>query len=132
VRKILPAIFALAVLLPAAAFARAEYLCRLDGRVRSSCCCPIKAQKAQQREVPGSASVRRASCCTVSQGALAGAQTAEASKPEPRPHASWSAVAPVPAFAPLRIAAAAAPRPPQTAPPDPARELFARNCALLL
>jgi len=129
VRRILLTVFALMVLLPSFAFARSEYLCRLDGQVRASCCCHPTVQK---HDAPRPASVQSACCCTVF----------EARPPRLQPATTESATdlrSHVPAFvAPVRIAApptivsVLAPEPRSMAPPDRGQSLVVRHCAFLL
>jgi hypothetical protein len=130
VRRIVLIVFALMVMLPSVAFARSEYLCRFDGQVRSSCCCPAKAQQADASQ---SASVREACCCTVFERAPSRARQATEGRAGSR--------VPLPVFVassfthePVREAsgAAVAPSPRSTAPPDRHRDLFVRHCAFLL
>jgi len=131
VRRILLTVVALMVLLPSVAFARSEYLCRFDGQVRLSCCCPAKAQ---QHEAPGPTSVREASCCAVFEVAPSRAQPAtEDNRAGSRSHLP-AFVACVSAYAaePTTIVSRVAPLPRAMAPPDHGRDLFVRHCALLL
>jgi hypothetical protein len=129
VRRILVTAFALMVLLPSVAFARSEYLCRFDGQVRSSCCCPAPAQN---REAPAPAAVREASCCTVFEIAPSHAQPATEDHRGGSPLPALVARVSVHAAAAMTIAQLAAPRPRAMAPPDRGRDLFVRHCALLL
>jgi hypothetical protein len=131
VRRILPTVFALMVLLPSVAFARSEYLCRLDGQVRSSCCCPTKVQK---HEAPRPASVREACCCTIVEATPSRAQPATAgSANDLRSHlVVLVADVPVHAALPPPVIAGSATWPHATAPPGHSRDLFARHCAFLL
>jgi hypothetical protein len=131
VRRILLTVFALMVLLPSVAFARSEYLCRFDGQVRSSCCCPTRAQP---HEAPRSTSLREACCCRVFEGAPSRAQPAtEVNRGDSRSH--------LPAFVAAICAQVSvfstsvsivAPLPRSTAPPAFRKDLFVRHCALLL
>jgi hypothetical protein len=132
-------VFALMVLLPSVAFARSEYLCRFDGQVRSSCCCPgeMRRHEAQpSTSVTSVTSIRDASCCTVTvfDGAPSRVQPAtDDNQAGARSYlpvfvatvsAQASVVSPsVPAVAPL---------PRSTAPPDGGQDLFVRHCAFLL
>jgi hypothetical protein len=129
VRRIVLSLLMMAVLLPSAAFARIAYLCSMDGKVRSSCCCPTKAK---EREADPLTSIKAACCCAVSK--VAPAKTA-ATNP-PKANADFE----TPVVAILTVAPAALPRhrvatfaPRSHAPPDsPDRSLFASQCALLL
>ena len=128
-RRVVLSLLLMAVLLPSQAFARIAYLCGMDGKVRTSCCCPAKAQK---RDAIPQTSIKGASCCEVSASVP---EKAAATNP---PTASVEVDAPfvavltlAPAALPRHRAAMFAPRahaPP--APPD--RSLFASQCALLL
>lgn len=131
VRRILLTAFALMVFLPSAAFARSEYLCRLDGQVRSSCCCPASVQK---HEAPRPTSVREACCCTVVEAAPSRGQPASpGSAHDLRSHlAATVASAPVHAAPPPLAIAGSATRLHATAPPGHVRDLFARHCVFLL
>jgi hypothetical protein len=131
VRRILVTVFALMVLLPSVAFARSEYLCRFDGQVRSSCCCPVAAKHG---EAPGPATVRAACCCTVFEAAPSRAQPATE---DPR-HVAQSQLPAVVAWVSGHVGVAmtrvsvVAPLRRSMAPLDRGRDLFVRHCALLL
>jgi hypothetical protein len=127
VRRIAPIVFALMVLAPSVAFARSEYLCRFDGQVRLSCCCPATAPADD-------ASAREACCCTLSEGASFRAQPAtEDHRPGSPLHQPALVAAVATNASALRVSVSAtAPRPRSTAPPDCPRDLFVRHCALLL
>jgi hypothetical protein len=107
------------------------YRCGYDGVVRSTCCCPARADRHEKPELPApEPSVRAACCCTVAhvastapdgvRKAAAPLDLAPTTLPEPS------------AAAPPRVARApVAPDRPRAlgAPPD---TLFARRCSLLL
>jgi hypothetical protein len=123
--------FALVVLLPSIAFARSEYLCRFDGQLRASCCCPAQAK---QHDAPRPAAIQDVCCCTVIEGAPSRAQPATAD-------GGGGSRSPLPVFiAPVAVADAVvagavsviAPPSRSLAPPDCRRELFVRHCAFLL
>jgi hypothetical protein len=131
VRRLVLTAFALMVLLPSIAFGgRSEYLCRLDGKARSSCCCPAAAQ---QHEPAGPTAIRGASCCTIFDTGPARAQpatenlTAGSRSHIPALVASVSGQA-----APVLAALAVVPLRRSLAPPAQAQSLFVRHCALLL
>jgi hypothetical protein len=131
VRRLALSLLMLAVLLPSAAFARVAYLCSMDGKVRSACCCPAKTQ-TQPRDPAPLTSMKSACCCEVS--TLAPTRTAAADPPRVSAQLQPELVAiePAPISAPPpRHLASFAPR--SHAPPDPVdRSLFASHCALLL
>jgi len=131
VRRIVLITFALMVLLPSIAFGgRSEYLCRLDGKVRSSCCC---APAAQQHEPPGPTSIRGACCCTIVEAAPASAQAAAESRTAGSRSHLPVLVANVPSTpAALVTVSAVAPLRRSLAPPPCPQSLFVRHCALLL
>lgn len=123
------------VLLPSVAFARSEYLCRFDGQARSSCCCPAKMQPHDARGAVA-ASMRQASCCTVTvfgeaparaQAAVDDCQTGSRSYAPPL----VATVDAQPSVLAARVVAMT-PLPRSTAPPDRGRDLFVRHCAFLL
>jgi hypothetical protein len=131
VRRLVPIAFALMVLLPSIAFGgRSEYLCRLDGKVRSSCCCPAAAQK---HAPAGPVAIRGECCCTIFETAPARAQPAT----ENQTAGSRSHVPAVVASAPIYDAArlvvtTMSPLQRSLAPPAKCQSLFVRHCALLL
>jgi hypothetical protein len=138
VRRLVLSVLALLVLLPSAAFARPAYLCRFDGQLRSSCCCPAGSApgsgpaQARPHRAPGPTSARDACCCTVLEQAPSPAQPAAeagaAGWPTDPPVAVVSAVAPA---VRSRIPAAVL-RPRSTAPPGRGQDLLARQCVFLL
>jgi hypothetical protein len=121
-------LLALAVLLPSSAFARTSFLCRMDGQVRHSCCCP---SKAKQHDAAPESTIRAQCCCSSTTVAPAASPpAAHETKAAPAPDVV-AIIAPAPYVAP-RIERAAV-RPRALAPPDSDhRSLFARHCALLL
>jgi hypothetical protein len=131
VRRVFPIVFALMVLLPSIAFGgRSEYLCRLDGKVRSSCCCAPAAQK----HVPsGPTSIRGACCCTIVEAAPARAQAAaENQAAGARSHIPVLVASVSSTPAALVTASAVAPLRRSLTPPPCPESLFVRHCALLL
>lgn len=119
-----------AILLPSTVFARVAYLCSMDGKVRSTCCCPVKAK---HRDVALPTSIKSAGCC-----ALSNAEPAKTQAVTSPPSTNVDVEAPFVAV--LTLAPATLPRhrvamfaPHAQAPPDhPDRSLFASQCALLL
>lgn len=131
-RRIFLIAFALMVLLPSLAFAgRSEYLCRFDGKVRSSCCCPPAGPK---HEAPGPVSVRGACCCTIVETAPARVSDAtETHASGTRSHQPALIASVSPHLAVLPIASAVVQLPRSLAPPPrSAQSLFVRHCAWLL
>jgi hypothetical protein len=131
VRRVVLIAFALMVLLPSIAFGgRWEYLCRLDGRVRSSCCC---APAAQKHEPPGTTSIRDACCCTIVEPAPLRAQAVTENQTAGSRSHLPVLVADVPSTpAALMIVPVVAPLRRSLAPPPRPQSLFVRHCALLL
>jgi hypothetical protein len=131
VRRIVLTAFALMVLLPSAAFARSEYLCRFDGQIRSSCCCPAKAQK---HEAPQPTSLRDVCCCTVIEVAASRAEptTADRGGDVRSQLAAFIATIPVHLAPPPSVHATAARAPRAVVPFDHGPDLFVRHCAFLL
>jgi hypothetical protein len=131
VRRIALTVVALMVLLPSVAFARSEYLCRLDGQVRLACCCPAKAPA---HEAPGPTSVREACCRTVFEAAPSRVQLATEDSTAGSRSLLPAFVAFGPAYAaePTTRVPVVAPLPRAMAPPDRGQDLFVRHCALLL
>jgi len=130
VRRVIPIVLVLTVLMPSAAMAAAWYRCR-DGALRASCCCPtVKAKHpAQTQEVPA---FRRTPCCEIDR--VAAPETATARAPEP---AFTLGGAPLLIPAPALLDAIAVARrsvdvPVARVPTGPPEPLFVRHCALLL
>jgi len=129
VRRVVLSLLMLAVLLPSAAFARTEYLCRMDGRIRSSCCCAGKT-KPRTDDSNRSTTIRGAACCDVS--TVAPTRTVaihQADSVWSPPELVATAIDPAwpvasTALAPVELRA--------LEPPPPKPDLFARHCALLL
>jgi hypothetical protein len=127
VRRVILTLLTLAVLLPSSAFARTNFLCSMDGQVRSSCCCPAKTKK---HEAPPVSMIRAQCCCKIT--------TVAATSQPPATHEAKAVPLPpvvaiittVPSLASRVERATIAPR--ALAPPDPDRSLFVRHCALLL
>lgn len=127
-RRIIPIVLALLVLLPTVAQAAAWYRCTYDGRVRSRCCCP--AEKVRH-DHGGPAGMRALGCCKVTTPTVPDAPPRELAPvathaPAP-PAVIVVAASDVPDPRALRIVHATAIVP--TGPPEP---IFARNCTLLL
>ncbi len=116
-------------MLPSAAFARVTYLCSMDGKVRSSCCCPTSVK---QREAAPLTSMKGACCCEIS--TIAPSKTAAIDPPKANAELQPPTVAVVTlarAALPLHRVATFAPR--AHAPPDhPGRSLFVSLCTFLL
>ena len=127
-RRIIPIVLALVVLLPTVAQAAAWYRCVHDGAVRSRCCCPVKKAQHDSDPAPG---LRKSCCCEITNA------TEATQAPRDNPPVAIHAPAP-PAVIVLAMSDVADPRPLRlarstsivpTGPPEPA---FVRNCALLL
>jgi hypothetical protein len=123
----------LMVLVPSAAFARVAYLCKLDGTVRSACCCPSAKASAE----PSTTAMREACCCDVSEMAPSTAAAADAPKPSALAQPAFVAIADtIVAAMARRIAVAVPPRAlasrhrAHLAHLD--RSLFASHCSFLL
>ncbi len=128
VRRAVLTLLTLAVLLPSSAFARTSFLCSMDGRVRSSCCCPAKAKKHDTQPI---STIRAECCCKIT--------TVAATSPPPAAHETNKAAHAAPTVAVVAAISSDPPRvdratfaPRALAPPDPDRSLFVRHCALLL
>jgi hypothetical protein len=117
------------ILVPSIA-AASWYRCAYDGKTRSACCCPTKADPHTKKTPAQDASMRAACCCTVTHvtsraldreasasPSIDGAPTALAASPQ-----IFAPQAAIPCLAPVRPRA-------QGDPPD---TLFARRCSLLL
>ena len=131
VRRLVLTILVLAVMLPSAAFAGVRYLCAMDGQVRSACCCPAKAHKQERRSEPQT-EMRSSCCCKIS-------KTTPTVTPQVRHEdtaqygvAAAPVAVPAPSLATLAVDRAIAMRWIDPKPPKPDRNLFVRNCALLL
>lgn len=121
----------LAVVLPSTAFARTEYLCSMDGKVRSSCCCPAKAEKTKRESAPVQ-TIRIACCCEVSTVELTKSPSVDG--PKAHAHAAPKLIAVLVAPQLAVVSESFIPKIAEQAlgPPTSARSLFARHCALLL
>jgi hypothetical protein len=131
VRRLVLTAFAMMVLLPSIAFGgRSEYLCRLDGKVRSSCCCPSAAHPQEPR---GPTSVRGACCCTILETAPTRAQpTTEGQAAGSRSHLAALITGVSSHAAPVLAVSAVVPLRRSLAPPAQPQNLFVRHCAWLL
>jgi len=129
VRRVVLPLLMLVAMLPSAAFARVAYLCSMDRKVRSACCCP-KQPKQDRNAVPVS-TLARAGCCELSAGTPVKTDAVDPPRTDvPQPELVAIA-APPPAAPAVRRELSFAPR--AHAPPDtPAHSLFASHCALLL
>jgi hypothetical protein len=120
-------VLAALLLLPGGAWARAQYLCHMSGRVQSSCCCKASAKAVAPSE---RASVRAADCCerlTPAVGAVAtSARVADSVAPP-----ALAARVPLPLVLAPRAQAPASSARQSRGPPGPTRALFAVHCAYL-
>jgi len=127
-RRVIPILLVLVVLVPSVAHASALYRCAMDGETRTSCCCP---KKAKHHETSDSNTELRASCCCKVTQLKAAESSVRAAPPMSLDMAP--AVVPVAITissieAPVRIARVELPGSPR-GPPEP---LFVRHCSLLL
>jgi hypothetical protein len=125
--RILIALAALMVL-PGSAWGRVHYLCHMNGRVQSSCCCE---QKAVAAEPKCAASVRASDCCerlTPSDGTKATSARAPTDSVQP---AALVTVIPAPVYLGPRLQAAAVAVRRSRGPPRPKHPLFVVHCAYL-
>lgn len=125
VRRLIPALLALTVCLPAAVLARTQFRCDVDLIVRDACCCPPKKAKP-----PVQTPTMQRECCKLVRHS-ATTTPPVASERTDRPH---PAAAQLVAVLPLRAPAAAA-RVAITAraqAPPPPRTLLSQHCALLV
>jgi hypothetical protein len=127
-RRVVLAVLMLAVMLPAAAFARVAYRCSMDGQVRSECCCP---NKATHHDAAPPTSMAAAGCCWEIATVEPASQTAT-TDPQTTDRPAFVAIAILPSLP--AWTQRMAPRTSRAyAPPDiPDRTLFASHCALLL
>jgi hypothetical protein len=106
------------------------YRCAYDGKTRSVCCCPTKADPHQKKTPAQDASLRPACCCTVTH-ITSRALDGEA-RALPSIDSSPTALnAPPQIFAPQALIPCMALGRPR-AQGDPPDTLFARRCSLLL
>ena len=127
-RRVVLTLLTLAVLLPSSAFARTNFLCSMDGKIRQACCCPSKQKK---HEAPPVSSIRANCCCSITTVAPVTTPPAtNEAKAAPVSPPMVAIVATPPAMLSQIARVAVAPR--SLAPPDPERSLFVRHCALLL
>jgi hypothetical protein len=131
VRRVIPIVLVLTVLMPSVAMAAAWYRCR-DGAVRASCCCPsVQSAKTKPRALDETATIRRTPCCEIDR--IAAPETATARAPEP----AFTAPAPLlipstASFDAVAFVARVADVPVARVPTGPPEPIFVRNCALLL
>lgn len=128
-RARLLAVLLLAVLLPAGAFARAQYHCRMMGRTVTACCCASKHKaKASACEVQ----IRSRDCCERVSGASERDLASSAREAAP-PVFPAGLAATLPALAlDVPVAASVALSSPQArAPPGLGPPLFLAHCAFL-
>jgi hypothetical protein len=129
VRRIALTVLMLVVLLPSAAFASISYLCSMDGKVRSACCCPSKAKK---RDAAPVTTIKSACCCEVTTAAPVKTTAIDSPKADTPVQPNFVAVSTeVPLSLSQHPAAAFIPRS-QPPPNSRGRSLFASHCALLL
>jgi hypothetical protein len=131
VRRAIPLLLVLAVLLPQAALAGEWYRCRADSRLRESCCCPAAAQQGQLGGA--TAELHRTPCCTL----LRVEPRALQARTEPTSGSRASAPAPValpasPSAIPARDSRVLAMAARATAPPRGLEPLYLRHASLLL
>ncbi|HEY0250885.1 MAG TPA: hypothetical protein VGC41_05130 [Kofleriaceae bacterium] len=129
-RRVVLTVLLLMALAPSA-FARVAYLCGMDGKVRSSCCCPSKG-KAKTPEGTPNATLKAACCCEVSVVTPArelAMDEQHKTSLQPPPLVLISIAGPSLAVIrmPVRAVIARALEPPRLE-----RPLFASHCALLL
>lgn len=125
VRRLIPALLALTVCLPATVLARTQFRCDVDLIVRDACCCPPKKAKPPVR----TPTMQRECCKLVRHSTTTPPVASERTdRPQPAPAAQVVALVPlaVPAAA-VRVAITARAQ----APPSP-RTLLSQHCALLV
>ena len=128
-RRIVPIVLALLVLLPTAVQAAVMYRCGHDGQIRKSCCCPAKA-KDHDPDRDAAPGVKKSCCCTIT--------TIKAPPPAARDVTPAATVQALPAAVAVASIDVIAPRPfrisdlPSMVPTGPPERLFVRNSALLL
>jgi len=127
-RRILAIALVLTAFLPSIAFARAQYRCASDGRIREHCCCPTKHHG---HAAPASA-VTATSCCAIIPAHEAAAAPAVASARHESISPPPVTAAPLDFAAPLVPATASTLPPRGSGPPERGASLFVRHCALLL
>ncbi|MCA9674151.1 MAG: hypothetical protein KC464_03835 [Myxococcales bacterium] len=126
-RRIFAIALVLTVFLPSLAFARAQYRCGMDGKVRGHACCPAKHHRDA---LPGS-SVTATSCCKVLPAHEAAPLPAVAGASQESYSAPPCTVA-LDCSVPLVSGAASAVPYHASDPPARGASLFVRHCALLL